>query len=172
MVDLYAANGSTVDQVETEQNNPGVMDPILKVNPDRGTFLRFLNHVSKGTASGLPLYFKLRDSNGDLLPQNTDIQLKAQVAGMNGWMNVSELVQSINYWNTNDLTTQRDKDNVDNVKVNLTHPEASGKAGARESVDVRDIDTLAVAIDSAAQVDWSQSEYYFESNAVEEHSRG
>ncbi|WP_321112627.1 hypothetical protein [Halorussus salinisoli] len=34
-----------------------------------------------------------------------DLQLQAQVAEMNGWMNVSELIQSINYWNTNDLTT-------------------------------------------------------------------
>ena len=172
MVDLYAANGGSTDEVTTETNKTGVMDPILKVNPDRGTFLRFFNYVSKGSASGLPLYFKLKDSNGNDLPQNTDLQLQAQVAGMNGWMNVSELVQSINYWNTNSLTTQRDKDNVDNVKVDLTHPEASGNAGTRESVDVRDIDTLAVAIDSAAQVDWNKCEFYFDSEAVQEYSRG
>ncbi len=172
MTELYAAQGSSVDEVETVQNTPGVMTPALKIVPDRGTFIRLLNHVSKGTASGLPLYFKLRDSDGNLLPQSTDLELQVQVSGMNGWLNVSERVKNINYWNTNDLSTQRDKDNVDNVKVNLTHPEATGKTGVRDEVDIRDIDVGAVAIQSPVAVDWSQSDFYVESNAVEEYSRG
>lgn len=170
-MDLFADSGSTVEEVTTLQNTPGVMTPILKVKPDRGQFLRFLNYVSKGQGTGLPMYFKLRSAADTPLPTNTNLQLQASVAGMNGRMNVSELVQSISFWNNNDLTTQKNKDNVHNAKVVLTYPESSGKTGAKEYIDVRDIDEFFVSIQSPAQVLWDVSSYYFDNTAVNEYSR-
>lgn len=171
MTDLYAANGNSVAEVETMQNTAGVMTPILKIVPERGMFLRFLNNIVKGEGTGLPLYFKLRSAADTLLAMNTNVQLQASVAGMNGRMNVSELVQSIDFWNNNDLTTQRNKDNVHNAKINLTHPESSPQSGIRESIDIRDIDAFYVSIEASQVVDHAYTEFYVESDAVEEYSR-
>lgn len=171
MVDLYAAEGDTVDEVETLENTPGVMTPILKIVPERGMFLRFLNNIDMGEGSGLPLFFKLRSAADTLLPMNTDLQLQASVNGMNGRMNVSERVRSIDFWNNNSITTQQNKDNVHNAKVNLTHPESSPQSGTRESIDIRDIDAFYVSVESSAVVNHDYTKFLVESDAVEEYPR-
>lgn len=171
MVDLYAATGDSVEEVETLQNTADVMTPILKIKPERGMFLRFLNNVVKGEGDGLPLYFKLRSAADTLLPMNTNVQLQVSVSGQNGRMNVSELVRSIDFWNNNSITTQQNKDNIHNAKINLTHPESSPKSGTRQSIDVRDIDAFFVSIESSAVVDHTYTKFLFESDAVKEYAR-
>ncbi|GAB3318473.1 hypothetical protein EI982_06905 [Haloplanus rallus] len=57
------------------------MTPIAKITPYRGTFLRLLNRVAKGSEQGVPIYAKLRDSNGDLLAVSTKLQFEISPAG-------------------------------------------------------------------------------------------
>lgn len=173
MVDIYAATGSTSDYVTTATNATGTdrPTPIMQVSPERGTFLRFLNKVARGEEIGMPVYFKLKDSNGNPLPNNTELTFEAKQAGHNDEVTVSVKLKNISFWQNNSITTQRNKDNIDNAKVELQYPESAEKSGARPHLDIRDIDDLYVSAVSSAAVDWSQSEFYFDSQAVKQGER-
>lgn len=172
MVDVYAAQGQTSDLVTTAQNTAGVPTEILRVDPEDGTFVRFLNRVATGKSAGIPVYAKFKDSSGNDLALNSSFEFQARRAGHNSWSKVSEVVASIQYWNANSLTKQRNEENVDAVKVGLQYPEASSQTGAAPTVDVRDIDDFRVVLDSTDVIDWSNSSWYFDSDAVETHPRG
>lgn len=154
MTSLY--HGS--DVVSQEQNTPGVKTPILTVEPEDGTKIEFLNRVSVGSAAGLPIYAKLRDSNGDPLPVGTSMVLTARKAGEDDYSNVSEVVGDIRAYNNQDISDQQNSENVDSVKVELNG----------ELVSIRDIDDFRVELDSSVQIDWDQSEFYFDRRAVNE----
>lgn len=173
MADIYISNGSASDVVVQHTNAAGIerATPILEIDPDRGTFLRLLNRVARGDEIGIPVYMKLRDSNGDPLPTNTLVKFELERAGGDDQHKVSEEVKQISFWNSNDITTQRDVDNIDNAKVTLEYPEAASKNGAAPFHDVRDVDSFYVSIESAAEIDWSKSEFYFDTAAIEEGSR-
>jgi len=166
--DIYAATGNSADAVTTYQNEPSSPrpSPILEVSPERGTFLRFVNAVIKGTVQGLPIYMKLRDSNGDLLPVNTEIKLELEVAGMDKEMVVSETMKSTDQYRTLSLQEQRNVDNIDSTKFTLQYPDAAPESGPAPKVDVRDHDSFYVTIDSAVQVDWAESELFIDSDYV------
>jgi hypothetical protein len=53
----------------------------------------------------------------------------------------------------------------------LEFPEAAPESGAAPFHDVRDIDSAYIPAQSAAEIDWSQSEFYFDNAAVKEGSR-
>jgi len=171
--DIYAAKGNSADAVTTYQNEPNAPrpSPILGVSPDRGNFLRFLNAVIKGTVKGIPVYMKLRDTDGNLLPVNTELKIELEVAGMDKEMVVSETVKSIDSYRTLSLSEQRNTDNIDSTKLTLQFPDAAPESGPAPKVDVRDIDALYVTIDSAVQVDWAESELYFDSDYVQSFGR-
>lgn len=171
--DIFAAKGSSAEAVTTYQNEPSAPrpSPIFEVNPERGTFLRFLNRVAKGEEEGIPIYIKLRDANGDLLPVNTSIKIELEPAGMDKEMVVSETMKSTDQYRTLSLSEQRNSDNVDATKLTLKYPDAAPQSGSAPHVDVRDIDSLFVTIESPVQIDWSQSELYIDSNAVESRGR-
>jgi len=173
MVDAYASEGSTSEYVETHTNAAGVdrPTPILEIDPDRGTFVRLLNRVERGSEIGIPIYMKLRDASGDPLPTNTQLTFELERAGGDDQHKVSEKVEQIAFWNQNDLTTQRDADNIDSSKVVLEYPEAASESGPAPFHDVRDIDSFYISAQSAAEIDWSQSEFYVDNAAVKEGSR-
>jgi hypothetical protein len=114
---------------------------------------------------GVPVTMKLRDSNGDLLAVNTEMRFEVLLAGHSDPVAVSERVEDISSWNTLSITEQRKNDYVDATKIMLQESESRGgdPVGA---VSWRDIDEFRVAIESASQIDWSQSEFSFPSNAV------
>jgi len=172
--DIFASEGAASDEVTTYENAPASPEPtpILEVEAEQGTFLRFLNDVRKGSESGIPIYADLRDSNDDPLPVNTTVYLAIKPAGHNGKLIVSETLRSIEQYQTLTLTEQRNVDNVDAVKVNLQAPESLPNGGGTvPKHDVRDIDSFFVMADSAAAIDWSNSSFFFESNAVEQYGR-
>jgi|AntRauTorcE11897_2_1112592.scaffolds.fasta_scaffold01126_14 hypothetical protein len=173
MADIFISNGSASDVVVQHTNAAGIdrATPILEIDPDRGTLLRLLNRVNRGDEIGIPVYMKLFDSNGDPLPTNTLVKFEIERAGDDDHQKVSEEVKQISFWNSNDITTQRDVDNIDNAKVTLEFPEAASQSGPVKYHDVRDVDSFYVSIESAAEVDWSQSEFYFDTAAIEEGSR-
>ena len=173
MADIYISNGSASEVVVKHTNAAGIerATPILEIDPDRGTFLRLLNRVARGDEVGIPVYMKLRDSNGDPLPTNTLVKFELERAGGDDQHKVSEEVKQISFWNSNDITTQRDVDNIDNAKVTLEYPEAASENGAAPFHDIRDVDSFYVSIESAAEIDWNESEFYFDTAAIEEGSR-
>lgn len=173
MVDLFIVEGDAAEFVEPMTNAAGVdiPTPIAKVSPSRGLFLRFMNRVSKGDESGLPLFMDLRDANGDPLPNNTVIVLQATVAGSDDRFIISEKLGNISFYNSNDITTQQDTDNIDGSKIELQAPDAARQSGSVPYHDIRDIDALYVSAISAAEIDWSNSRLFFDSDAVEQGDR-
>jgi len=172
--DIFASEGATAEAVTTSKNAPSspVPTPILEITPERGQFLRFLNRVARGEEAGMPIYMDLRDSNGDPLPTNSSLFLAIEPSGHETTMRVSEALKNISQYNQLTVNEQRNVDNVDSVKVELQKPEGLPNGGQSTSkIDVRDIDTAYLLLDSSAQVDWSQSEVYIDSNAVEKHGR-
>lgn len=168
MTEIYADSGQTADGVTTSTNDTGHMTPILTFSPDQGTWVRILNDVAQGVRSGLPLFLDLKDGAGNDLPNNTRLVFRVKRAGMTRAVEVSRELKSIAFWNMKTLNEQQDKDQIDNAKIQLAYPEASGQQNAdRSHVDVRDIDEFQVCIESTTAVDMSQSAAYLGSDAVE-----
>lgn len=147
------------DVAEQRENTPGELTPILEIDPEDGTMLTFLNRVAQGDASGIPVYAKLFDSNGEDLPVDTTLVLTAEKPGDARSTPISVKEDNISPYINNSISEQQDADHVDSVKIEL-----KGKA-----VNVRDVDAFYVEIDASEAVDWSQgTEIYFEREAVRE----
>jgi len=172
--DLFASEGATAEAVTVAQNAPSspVPTPFLRISPERGQFLRFLNRVARGQEAGIPVYMDLRDADGNPLPTNTSVFFAVEPSGHETTMRVSEALKNISQYNQLSISQQRDSDNVDSAKIELQKPEGQPNGGEpADKLDVRDIDTLFLMMDSQAQIDHSQSEIYIDSNAVEKHGR-
>jgi len=169
--DLYAVQGETPIEVEVQENVPGVMTPILTVQPDRGHWLRFLNDVAKGSEDGIPLYIDLVDTNGDPMPATTQLVLKARGSQMTEAVKVSELLRTISYYNQHSIKEQRNEEVVDGAKIELEWPENSQKTGARPHVDITDLEELQLCALSPQVVDPGAFTVHFDTNAVEEYAK-
>lgn len=168
MSKIYNSQGTSPDIVSQDTNTTGKMDTVLTVQPDRGTFLRILAAVSKGQTVGVPVYAKLRDSGNSNLPVDTQMQFVLEPAGMDATLKVSAKIESINEYHNLSLSEQRNRDNVDQVKIKLQQPETQGgePLAPDEYIDFRDVDSFQVQIKSSTQIDWSNSEFYIDSNAI------
>lgn len=150
---------SHLSDVATQQTNvTGQLTPILEIDPENGTLLRFLNKVSQGDAVGIPIITDLRDANGNPLPTDTELLFRVDRPTDDDPRAVSVKEPNIASWNSLSTAEQRNEDNIDSTKVELK--------GA--AVNIRDKDTLRIEVNSSAQIDWSQSELYFIREAVEE----
>jgi len=169
MVDLYAVEGNSADEITTYANTPAApgSDAVVEISPDRGLYVRIANAIAKASRMGVPVYMKLRDVNGNHLPTNTSAFFSLKVQGMEEAVKVSEKKGNLSFYATNDITTQRDKDNIDGALFELQAPETEG-GDTISALRVRDIDALFFKIDSAAEIDWTQSEFYIDSEATDE----
>jgi hypothetical protein len=166
---VWASQGATSETVTTVQNVTDEMTPIVQITGDRGTFTRLLNRVSKGSAPGLPHYMTLKDGADAFLPTGTKLQYELQKAGNDNATKVSEKVTNISFWNNNTPSEQANVDKIDRSKIQITRPEVLGGEPV-ESIDVRgQLDTLLVKINSAAQIDWTNSEFEIDPEALESH---
>jgi hypothetical protein len=166
MTSIYIQNGTTAQYVDALTNQTGTMDPILAVNPPRGTEMVLLNEVAQGEQRlGVPITMKLRDDQGNLLPVNTEFRAEVEMAGMSDPVAVSARLEDISAYNTLSVTEQRNTDTIDATKLILQNPETQG-GDPVPYVSWRDIDEFRFAIESAQAVDWSQSELTVMGSAV------
>lgn len=133
-----------------ETNTAGVTTPVLEIDPDNGTMLRFLNRVASGDDAGLPVIAKFKDAANNVLPTDTELIFRVVRPTDDEPMAVSVKADNIAAWNGLSISDQRNEENIDAVKVELK--------GA--AINVRDKDTLRVEVNSSAQIDWSNSELY------------
>lgn len=165
---IFLDEGATGANVDVQDGDPGHESAVLTFSPDQGTSVRLLNAVAAGSSSGLPLYMKPRDANGDPLPVGTTtVYLAVKRAGQSSFHRISEEITNIGHYVRNDITTQQNTDNIDQSKVDLQYPEASGKEGTPSSVLIRHIDEFAIIVE--ADVAWSadQSVAQLDTDAVE-----
>lgn len=139
------------DEFTQLQNTTGVDDPIARIDPDDGTVLSLLNHISTGAARGLAVIAKLRDANGDPLPTDTELILTVERPTDDQPVAVSVKEDNIAPWNSLSTSEQRNEENIDAVKIQL-------KA---QRINVTYRDTMFIEAKSSAQIDWSNSELYF-----------
>jgi hypothetical protein len=162
--DLFVQNGTESEHVTSYQNVTAAPDPstIVEISPDRGLFLHIENGVPQGENPGVPLYMDLRDSNDDPLPASTSGYFRLKLPDEAEGNKVSRRIATIQHWNANSITQQRDVDNVDASKVVFQGP---GGASV-PAIEVRDNDQLQFVIDSTAQIDWNNSEWYVDTVAT------
>lgn len=146
------------DIAEQRENVPGVTTPILSIDPDDGTLLKFHNEVESGDETGLPVFFRLYNEDGEQLPTDTKFVLRAIRPGDDEPITVSIKESHIATWNQLTLPEQQETDNIDSTKIEL---EAS-------RINIRDKDELRVEINSDEVVDWDESELYFYRDGVRE----
>jgi hypothetical protein len=118
----------------------------------------------------VPVYFKLRDNNGDHIPANSVGYFSLKLSGMEEPVRVSQKRGNLSHYLANGITKQRDVDNVDAATWTLLEPETQGGDPVK-TITVRDIDALYFKVDSSATIDWAQSEFYIDMDAVQEGGR-
>lgn len=144
------------DEATQQTNTTGVTTPILEVSPDNGTMLSFSNSVGSGSEVGMPVFAKLRDANGNNLPADTSLLLRAFRPTDDEPVAVSVSEDNIAAWNALSIAEQRNEENIDSVKVELSGP----------AVNIRDKDTIRFEVESSAAIDWANSELYVARQAV------
>jgi len=142
-----------VDATE-KTNTTGKLDAILTWSPVDGLSIVLSNAVLGG--AGIPVYAKLQDSNGDDLPRDTELVFQWNTPSRDQPMIVSEKLSNIRQYRTLSLTEQQNEEYREQTRVPL-----KGNA-----LEVMDFETVSVAINSSAQVDWSNSRVEVDRRAV------
>jgi hypothetical protein len=146
------------EDAEELQNTAGVVSPILEFTPDEGLAFILSNAAARGRSPGIPIYAKLYDSNGDLLPLGTSVRIEYESPGADERRKVSEVRDNLQPYNNLSITEQQDEEFVDAVKIPLLGNE----------LEVRDVDSFFISIESSAVIDWSNSQLFIEGSVVEE----
>lgn len=150
------------------QNVPDVLSPILTFQPSDGLMLVIRGMVSTGDERGFPIYFDLRDSNDNKLPEDTRLAFQYKAPSMDDPQTVTHPLDHIRPWNALTLEQQQDAEYIDQVKTILKNTDTALQQGEIPDLRVRDIDELRVSIKSSVQVDWGNSRFYIDRNAVRE----
>jgi len=147
-------------QVESEEqtNVTGQTTPILGFSPIDGMVLA----ISNMGGAGFPVQMKLRDSNGDPLPLDTEVYVRWDAPHLDQPQVVSYKLSNIGTFRRLSIKEQQNEEYRDRTRVELK--------GRR--LVVEDIETAEIAINSSEQVDWANSEFYFDDKAVNVTSGG
>jgi hypothetical protein len=152
---------SHLSDIATQLTNAAnVETPVLEISPENGTMLTFLNNFPSGDSAGFPVFMDLRDSNNNPLSTGTSLVLTGQRPTDDKPVAVSTEEDNIASWNNLSIKEQRNEENIDAVKIELKGDE----------VHIRDKDKLFIELESADQIDWSNSEVYIPRQAVEKQS--
>ncbi len=141
------------EKVEAEEmtNVPGQMTDILAFSPIDSILLILSNR-----GGGIPFQLDLRDENGDPLPLDTKLEIVYDAPHFQRPQTVSETLGNIGTYNRLSIKEQQNEDYVEQTRISLN--------GNR--LEVRDIDTVSVAIESSEVIDWSNSRAYVDKDNV------
>ncbi|WP_136688323.1 DUF3800 domain-containing protein [Halorhabdus amylolytica] len=157
--------GTAPDMVDTRQNVPEQMTPILAVSPERGNMIRILNMVARGDQVGVPVYGDFRDSNDDPLPVSTSLQWEYSPSNSDSRFKVSREVSNLSFYQNTSFAEQANQDYVDESKHVLTQPEFEGSDTVR-FLQITDIEELFLSAEGTAQIDWSNSRIEVDPSAI------
>ena len=161
------SNQTSRDIAATEKTNvTGVMSPALTFTPNDGLALVLKGLVASGQERGIPIFMDLRDSNGDPLPEDTEIAFQYEAPRMDQPQTVTHPIDHIRPWNSLTLNEQQDEEYIDRTKIELKNTEEALAEGETPTLNVRDIDRLHFSINSSTEIDWGQSRFYIFRNAV------
>ncbi|WP_256299917.1 hypothetical protein [Haloarchaeobius salinus] len=156
---LFAAEGQTSNYVTTQQNTPGQLTPVLEIQPEDGVGLVIHNRVDVGQkVKGFPIYADLRAGSGDPLPLDSRVAIGYESPTDDSLQVVSVPMSNISTYRKKSIKDQQNRENVDSVKHELKS----------SRLEVRDIDTAYLLIESSEVIDHTGSEVYIDSDAVDE----
>lgn len=140
--------GTQKIEATQRQNAQGQLTSILDLSPVDGIVLQL--------ETMFPLAMKLRDAQDEQLPQDTTVAVRYDAPSLDQPKVVSFLLEHIQVYRTLSIKEQQEADYRDRTRVELKG----------ESLTVRDIDTMEIAIESDAQIDWTNSRLYIDKDAV------
>lgn len=145
MTGQQAITNLGTDDVEATQrtNDTGRMTEILELSPIDGLVLQILNQ-----AGDVDFFANLRDSNGDELPNDTELVFRFDGPAQEQPMHVSEKLSNIGVYNRLTLAQQQDDEYSSRIGI-----EFKGRG-----VSATQIETVELAIKSSEQIDWSNSQ--------------
>lgn len=147
------------DVTETLVNTVGVLTPILEIVPEDGTSIVLINAVERGEQSaGIPIIADLRDSNDDPLPEDTRVAVEFERPNDDDTTVVSIPFEDIRPYNTLSIQDQQNEEYIDRIKHRLKGP----------ALEIEDVDSAYISIESSEQIDWSNSQLQVAPEAVEE----
>jgi len=155
---LYAAEGNSSNYVTTQTNVAGQLTSVLEISPDDGVGLVVHNSVDVGDREGFPIYIDPRDGANNQLPLDTELAIGYEAPTDDSFRVVSIPLSNISTYRTKTIQQQQNRDNVDAVKFELKD----------SRLEIRDIDTAYLLMNSSTQIDHSNSEFYIDSDAVDE----
>ena len=145
MVSISNING---DIVTERVNTPGVMTPILEIQPRDGTGIVVRNHVERGEqTAGFPIFGKFLDSNGDPLPLDTKMAVQFEGPNADNPETVTVPFDNIRAYRTLSIQDQQNEEYIDRVKHKLKG----------EALVLDDVDRAYLSIESSAEIDWANS---------------
>lgn len=152
---------SNISEEATElKNTAGVLTPVLELSPDDGLLWEIMNSVPQGDAPGIPIYMKLKDSNGDPIPLQSVVALGFEAPTDDSFRVVSDKRDNVQAWNARSISEQQNEEYVDASKIEL-----KGRM-----VRSRHIDSVYVLVESDSVVEWANSQLYIDEKAVRERS--
>lgn len=154
------ASISNISDVTTERTNTvGVLTPILEIDPEDGTSIVLINAVERGQQSaGIPIIADLRDGANDPLPEDTRVAVEFERPNDDNPTVVSIPFEDIRPYNTLSISDQQNEEYIDRIKHRL-----KGSA-----LEIEDVDSAYISIESSAQIDWANSQLQVVPEAVEE----
>jgi hypothetical protein len=144
--------GTKKVEATERQNAPGQLTSILDFSPTDGMVFELETLFA--------LALKLRDSNDNQLPQDTTVTVRYDAPHYDQPKIVSFPLENIQVFRTLSIKEQQEEDYRDRTRIELKG----------QSLTVRDVDTMEIAIESDTKVDWSNSRLYIDKDAVSVHS--
>lgn len=144
--------GTSKVSATEETNVTGQMTPILTLSPDDGLQMIIDNQGGRG----VPVYASLQDSGGNDLPLDTNLTLRWNANHLDQAQVVAFTLDNIRQYRTLSIKDQQNEEYRERTRIRLKGPE----------LVVEDIEELEVAVESSAQIDWSNSQLYIDENAV------
>lgn len=147
------------DKVTAEElvNVIGQMSPILSFSPKDGLMLTINN-----AGGGVSVALELRDSNGDYLPLDTELTMEYDAPRLDKSQVVAHTLSNIQQFRTLSVKEQQNEEYRGRCLIPL-----KGSA-----VDVRDIDTFSLSVESSAEIDWANSRVFIDQQNVRVGSSG
>jgi len=147
-------------QVEATEKTNVVDQPtsVLGFSPIDGMVL----DISNMGGAGFPIQTKLRDANGDPLPLDTEVTFRWDAPHLDQPQVVSYKLSNIGTFRRLSIKEQQNEEYRDRTRVELKG----------SSLVIEDIESLEVFLESSEQIDWGNSEFYFDDKAVTVRSGG
>jgi len=152
------------------QNQAGLMTPILELSPEEGLGLLIKGMVNSGEETGLPIFGRFYNQNGNLMARQTSLALQFEAPGADDRDTISFPMSNIRAYRKLSINEQQHPDHIDRVKHVLKGTDAALAEDNTPAVRFDHTESVYLAAESPDVIDWSHPDtaVFFDRNAVED----